>query len=136
MDKMPKYFKEYMKDKHGKDVPLSACSEAYKMAARDGKKQGWNPEPKILTDRTEKIAIIGAGPAGLSAAYYLATAGYKIKVFEKHAEIGGMLRYGIPRYRLPLEIIDYEVDMIKNLGVEIETGKTLGTDFTLSLIHI
>jgi len=64
-----------------------------------GKEQGWNPEPKILADRTEKIAVIGAGPAGLSAAYYLATAGYKIKVFEKHAETGGMLRYGIPRYR-------------------------------------
>jgi len=97
-----------------------------------GKKQGWQPERKIEGDRLEKIAVIGAGPAGLSAAHYLAIAGYKVKVFEKHIESGGMLRYGIPRYRLPQEIIDYEVEMIQNLGVEIETNKALGNDFTIA----
>lgn len=79
-----------------------------------------------------KIAIVGAGPAGLSCAYFLARLGYKPHVFESEPRPGGMLVQTIPSYRLPREILAREVRMIENLGVEIETGKKLGRDFTLS----
>lgn len=79
-----------------------------------------------------KVAIIGAGPAGLSCAYFLARLGYKPKVFEAEQRPGGMLVQTIPAYRLPREIIAREIRMIENMGVDIETGKKLGHDFTLS----
>ncbi len=84
-----------------------------------------------LTDETydEKIAIIGAGPAGLSAAYQLARNGYEnVTVFEAFSKGGGMLRYGIPDYRLPPEILDKEIDRIAKLGVEIKYNTMIGTD--------
>jgi NADPH-dependent glutamate synthase beta subunit-like oxidoreductase len=81
-----------------------------------------------MEKRKEKIAIIGSGPAGLSCAYFLARKGYGIKVFEAMSELGGMLRYGIPSYRLPRNILNKEIERIESLGVEIETGKTFGTD--------
>ena len=92
-----------------------------------------NLQFKKLTDapRKEKIAVIGSGPAGLSAAYHLAIRGYNVTIFEKYPETGGYLRYGIPRFRLPLDIIDAEVGRIKNLGVEIKTGVNIGTDITI-----
>jgi NADH-quinone oxidoreductase subunit F len=78
-----------------------------------------------------KIAIIGAGPAGLSCAYFLARLGYKPRVFEAEQRPGGMLVQTIPAYRLPREILAREIRMIENMGVDIVTGKRLGTDFTL-----
>jgi len=78
-----------------------------------------------------KIAIVGAGPAGLSCAYFLARMGYRPKVFEAEARPGGMLVQAIPAYRLPREELAREVRMIESLGVEIETGVRLGRDFTL-----
>ena len=78
-----------------------------------------------------KIAIIGAGPSGLSCAYFLARLGYKPKVFEAELRPGGMLVQAIPAYRLPREILAREIRMIENLGVDIETGKRLGEDFTI-----
>ncbi len=80
----------------------------------------------------EKIAIIGGGPAGLSAAYYLAEKGYFPTVFEKNAEPGGMLRYGIPSYKLEKDVIAAEIDVMKQLGVEIRTGVEVGKDITLN----
>lgn len=80
----------------------------------------------------EKIAIIGAGPAGLSAAYYLAEMGYKPTVFEKHKEPGGMLRYGIPTYKLEKDVIDAEIEIIKDMGVTIQCGVEVGKDITIS----
>lgn len=80
----------------------------------------------------KKIAIIGAGPAGLSCAYFLARLGYKPKVFEAEQRPGGMLVQTIPSYRLPREILAREIRMIENMGVDIQTGVRLGTDFTLS----
>lgn len=79
----------------------------------------------------KKIAIIGAGPAGLSCAYFLARLGYKPKVFEAAPRPGGMMVQTIPSYRLPREILAREVRMIERLGVDIECNKALGKDFTL-----
>ncbi len=79
----------------------------------------------------EKIAIIGAGPAGLSCANYLATKGYKPTVFEKHEEPGGMMVYGIPSYKLQKDVVAAEIDVIKQLGVEIKCGVEVGKDVTI-----
>ena len=79
----------------------------------------------------EKIAIIGGGPAGLSCAYYLATMGYKPTVFEKNAEPGGMLRYGIPSYKLEKDVIKAEIDIMREIGVDIRTGVEVGKDVTI-----
>ncbi len=77
------------------------------------------------------MAIVGAGPAGLSCAYFLARLGYKPTVFEAAAKPGGMLVQAIPAYRLPRDILDREIGMIQGMGVTIKTKKKLGTDFTL-----
>ena len=79
----------------------------------------------------DKIAIIGAGPAGLSAAYYLAVTGYKPTVFEKEKLPGGMLQYGIPSYKLEKDLVKAEIDVIRELGVEIRTGVEVGKDVTI-----
>jgi len=78
-----------------------------------------------------KIAVIGGGPAGLSAAYYLAKKGYRITIFEKSDKAGGMLRWGIPDYRLPQDVLDREIDDILSEGVTLKTGMELGKQFTL-----
>ena len=80
----------------------------------------------------EKIAIIGGGPAGLSAAYYLAQMGYKPTVFEKNPIPGGMLTYGIPSYKLEKDVIAAEIDIIKELGAEIKCGVEVGKDITIA----
>ena len=92
------------------------------------------PKPTIPSLRggfDEKIAIIGAGPAGLSCAYYLALTGYKPTIFEKNDEPGGMLRYGIPSYKLEKELLAAEIDIIRELGVEIRCGIEVGKDITI-----
>jgi NADPH-dependent glutamate synthase beta subunit-like oxidoreductase len=82
--------------------------------------------------RKEKVAIIGSGPAGLTAGWELARRGYTPTIFESHAVAGGMLATGIPRFRLPREVREREVEAIKELGVDIKTGITVGRDVTLS----
>jgi NADH-quinone oxidoreductase subunit F len=94
--------------------------------------QGIKIEEKPKKKRAEKVAIIGSGPGGLTCAYYLALEGYQVTVFEALSVIGGMLRVGIPEYRLPKKILDYEIQRIKNLGVEIRTNTTIGKDIQLS----
>lgn len=79
----------------------------------------------------EKIAVIGAGPAGLSCAYYLAEKGYRPTVFEKNEKPGGMLVYGIPSYKLEKEVVEAEVDVLRQMGVEIRCGVEVGRDVTL-----
>ncbi len=83
----------------------------------------------------EKIAIIGGGPAGLSCAYYLATMGYKPTVFEKDEIPGGMLQYGIPSYKLDKEVIKAEIDIMREIGVEIRTGVEVGKDITIQQLR-
>ncbi len=91
------------------------------------------PECKPSTGK--EIAIIGAGPAGLTVAYYLAQQGHKCKIYEAMPESGGMLRYGIPEYRLPQKVLDKEIDLIKKLGVKIHNNERLGRDFTLQFLY-
>lgn len=92
------------------------------------------PEIVVASNRgrwKEKIAVIGGGPAGLSCAFYLAQMGYYPTVFEKNERPGGMLTYGIPSYKLEKNVIDAEIDIMREMGVEIKTGVEVGKDVTL-----
>jgi NADPH-dependent glutamate synthase beta subunit-like oxidoreductase/bacterioferritin-associated ferredoxin len=82
--------------------------------------------PKTGVVKDAKIAIVGSGPAGLSCAYHLANLGYQPTVFEAEDRIGGMLRLGIPEYRLPKKVLDWEIEKIRSMGVEILTNRRLG----------
>ncbi|MGD8297870.1 MAG: NAD(P)-binding protein, partial [Desulfobacterales bacterium] len=88
------------------------------------------PLPKT-EDRPEKIAVVGSGPAGLTVAYYLRLKGFQVTIFEALDKLGGMLRTGIPDYRLPPDTLDKEINHLLRLGVETRTGVRFGTDFTL-----
>uniref|UniRef100_A0A832A5J0 FAD-binding protein n=1 Tax=Desulfacinum infernum TaxID=35837 RepID=A0A832A5J0_9BACT len=91
--------------------------------------------PEIKAQRDEKVAVIGSGPAGLTCAYYLAVEGYKVTVFEKLPVLGGMLTVGIPSYRLPRDIIEAEIQVIRDLGVAFKTGVEIGKDFTIGQLR-
>ena len=91
--------------------------------------------PSCVGGFSEKIAIVGAGPAGLSCAYYLALKGYKPTVYEKHEHPGGMMRYGIPSYKLEKDVIDAEIEILKLLGVEIKCGVEVGKDITIQQLR-
>ncbi len=82
-----------------------------------------------------KAAVIGSGPAGLTCAYFLAIEGYEVTVFEQHDVLGGMLRLGIPAYRLPRDVIDAEIQTIRDLGVSFKTGVTIGKDLTIGRLR-
>lgn len=87
--------------------------------------------PKIKNNYDKKIAVVGSGPAGLSCAFYLAIDGYKVTVFEKERVLGGMLTLGIPSFRLEKEVINAEIDVLRELGVEFKTQVEVGKDITL-----
>ncbi|MEN8155668.1 MAG: FAD-dependent oxidoreductase [Bacteroidota bacterium] len=86
---------------------------------------------EFIEKNGKKIAIIGSGPSGLSAAHYLALMGYECTIFEKLSEAGGMMRFGIPEYRLPYDQIDKDINYIESLGVEIRYNTNVGSDITL-----
>lgn len=87
--------------------------------------------PKVKHEYGKKIAVIGAGPAGLSCAFYLAVEGYKVTVFEKQKVLGGMLTFGIPSFRLEKDVVAAEIDILKELGIEFKTGVEVGKDIEL-----
>ena len=91
--------------------------------------------PKLRHEYGKKISVIGAGPAGLSCAYYLAIDGYKVTVFEKQKTLGGMLTFGIPAFRLEKDVINAEIDILRELGVEFKTGVEVGKDISLDQLR-
>jgi heterodisulfide reductase subunit A-like polyferredoxin len=113
------------------DQPL-AIRELHRFLADYEKARGEYYIPEITAEkRDEKVAIIGSGPAGLTAAYYLLQQGYQVTIFEKLSEPGGMMRVGIPEYRLPRDILANEIWVIQQMGAEIKCGVTFGKDITL-----
>lgn len=108
------------------DEPVSIC--ALKRFAADSL-PGYIPtcEPK----NGKRVAVVGGGPAGLSCAYFLLMRGYDVEIFEAEKKCGGMLRYGIPEYRLPKAVLDSEIECIEKMGAVIHCEKRLGRDFTL-----
>jgi len=93
------------------------------------------PQPACAAPTGKKIAVIGGGPSGLSAAYYLQLMGHSATVFEKRKQLGGMLRYGIPSYRFPREKLDAEIRSILSTGVEVKTEVDIGTDITMDQLQ-
>lgn len=122
---------------HGCEDACRRCEVDEPVAIRDLKRLAadqFDPREiavECLPERKEKVAIIGSGPAGLAAGYHLAKAGIKSTIFEALPEAGGMLRVGIPDHRLPREILDKEIEIVTNLGVEIKTNTPLGADLTI-----
>ena len=98
-----------------------------------GLRKGWmtKAEPRVKGGERGKVAIVGSGPTGLSCGFYLAERGYGVTVFEKQVVKGGMLAIGIPRYRLPAEVLEADIRYIESAGVEIRTGMELGKDFRI-----
>ncbi|BDF71884.1 hypothetical protein CE91St41_28650 [Oscillospiraceae bacterium] len=93
--------------------------------------RGGLPRAPRAADNGKRVAVVGAGPAGLSAAFYLAQKGYAVTVFERQEKPGGMMTYGIPAYRLPKDVLELEIGAIRALGVEIKTGVKVGEDMGL-----
>ena len=109
--------------------PVAIC--ALKRYATDGDQGLWNRHSRIKQDSGKRIAVIGSGPAGLTAAFYLRKQGHAVVIFESRDKAGGMLRYGIPGYRLPIDDLDKEVDEIFDLGIDFRPNNELGKDFTI-----
>ena len=99
------------------------------------KRRGYTVKLEKGAPKEEKIAVIGGGPGGLAAAYSLALMGYRPTIFEELPELGGMLRYGIPPYRLPRDILDQEIDFLIRVGVEVKTNTRVGRDITLEQLQ-
>jgi len=117
------------------DSPISIRALKRATCEKYGPESGQTFLPKrAASSNGRKVAIVGAGPAGMSCAYYLAINGYKVTVFESTPVIGGMLYLGIPEYRLPRYIIRMEFERILHLGVELKTGWAMGRDFSLETL--
>ncbi len=111
------------------EEPINIAQLKAFAADMDLNKDSYVPECRESTGK--KVAVIGGGPAGLSAAYYLTIMGHEVTVYDMMEKMGGMLRYGIPQYRLPKEILDKEIAIIEKTGVKLVNNVKLGKDFTI-----
>ncbi|MCF8080874.1 MAG: FAD-dependent oxidoreductase [Desulfobacterales bacterium] len=125
---------EYMCVRGRIDTPIS-IKFLKGFAAERAMSEGSYRNPEKSPDNGKRVCVIGAGPGGMSCAYYLALKGYSVRILESQPVAGGMLLLGIPRYRLPREIIDREVAMLQELGVEFVFNTKFGTDVTLEQLR-
>jgi formate dehydrogenase major subunit len=116
------------------EKPVAIC-QLKRFPADLAVEQGWDVKPQQLPATGKKVAIVGAGPSGLSAAYYLQMFGASCTLFDAHEAPGGMIRYGIPSYRLPRNVIDREVAVIKEMGAEFCYNTVLGKDVSLDQLR-
>jgi NADPH-dependent glutamate synthase beta subunit-like oxidoreductase len=109
--------------------PIAICAAKRYAADKAGDISAWISG--TAPDSGHKVAVIGAGPAGLTAAFYLRKKGHQVTVFEARPKAGGMLRYGIPYYRLPEDVLDKEIEQILSTGIELRTDQKMGVDFEI-----
>jgi NADPH-dependent glutamate synthase beta subunit-like oxidoreductase len=108
---------------------ISICAAKRYAADKAGDLSDWMAD--TASDSGHRVAVIGAGPAGLTAAFYLSKKGHQVTVFEAREKAGGMMRYGIPDYRLPADVLDKEINNVLSTGIELRTGQKLGVDFEI-----
>lgn len=111
------------------NAPISIC--ALKRYASDREKGIWKENNRVNDATGKRVAIVGSGPCGLTAAFYLRKQGHSVTVFESRSRVGGMMRYCIPAYRIPRDLLDKEIRDVRDLGVKFKPNQTLGEDFTL-----
>jgi NADPH-dependent glutamate synthase beta subunit-like oxidoreductase/bacterioferritin-associated ferredoxin len=120
--------------RNGVDQPI-AINPLKRFVADYDQLNGVPFKPQIAPESGHRVAIIGGGPGGLSAAYYLRLRGHGVTIFDAKPQLGGMLRYAIPEYRLPKKIVDQEIKGILDLGVEVRTNQFFGQDITMSSLR-
>ncbi len=113
--------------------PISIC--ALKRYAADGENGLWKNDSSVAPDTGKKVAVVGAGPAGLTAAFYLRKQGHTVSLLDAGSQAGGMMRYGIPEYRLPRSVLDREIKDILDLGIEFQPNQFLGKDLSLDQLR-
>lgn len=116
------------------EQPISIAYLKY--FAADNDLASGNPfRPEVKAPTGKRVAIVGGGPGGLTAAYFLAVAGHSVTVYDAMPKMGGMLRYGIPEYRLPKKVLDREIQEIQDLGVTLKNGVKIGRDISFEEIR-
>jgi NADPH-dependent glutamate synthase beta subunit-like oxidoreductase len=111
------------------NASISICAAKRYAADNAGDLSAWMSD--TAEDSGHKVAVIGAGPAGLTAAFYLRKKGHQVTIFEARPKTGGMMRYGIPFYRLPEDVLEKEIDLVLSSGIEVKTNQKLGVDYEI-----